>query len=115
MKIGFLFNHDALHQVRHSAPIIGALVPDARAEVTVLTSSAAQETEVRAIIGAQAAAAVHFERLSIGRTARLLDAALRWIAPFRRIAVLMPFSGGSDMAFWQGIRASLATPRIPDP
>ena len=88
MKIGFLFNHDALHQVRHSAPIIGALVPDARAEVTVLTSSAAQEAEVRAIIGAQAAAAVHFERLSIGRTARLMDAALRWIAPFRRIAVL---------------------------
>lgn len=87
MKVGFLFNHDALHQVSHSAPVIAALVDYGDVEVFVLTSSAAQEARVRAIVGA-AAARVRFVSLSIGTAARLLDAALRWIAPFRRIAVL---------------------------
>ena len=87
MKIGFLFNHDALHQVRHTAPVIAALVRDDRADVTVLTSSAAQEGEVRMLIG-DAAAKIRFVRLSIGPVARAVDAGLRAIIPFRRIAVL---------------------------
>lgn len=87
MKVGFLFNHDALHQVRHTAPVVAELARDRHAEVTVLTSSAAQEAEVRAVIG-EAAASVRFVTLTIGPAARLLDAGLRWIAPFRRIAML---------------------------
>ncbi|MES2337339.1 MAG: hypothetical protein V4537_04495 [Pseudomonadota bacterium] len=87
MKIGFLFNHDALHQISHTAPVIAALAQDRSAEVTVLTSSAAQEARVRDLIG-DAATRVAFVTLGVGRTARLLDAALRWIAPFRRVAVL---------------------------
>lgn len=87
MKVGFLFNHDALHQVRHTAPVVAELARDARAEVTVLTSSAEQEAEVRALIG-DAAASVTFVPLSIGAGARALDAGLRWIAPFRRVAIL---------------------------
>ncbi|MFD1786831.1 hypothetical protein ACFSC3_04525 [Sphingomonas floccifaciens] len=88
MKIGFLYNHDALHQVSHTAPVIAALTRDARADVTVLTSSDAQAMRVRDLIGAEAAAKVRFVALDIGRIARVLDAGLRWIAPFRRIAVL---------------------------
>lgn len=87
MKVGFLFNHDALHQVRHTAPVVAELARDGRAEVTVLTSSADQEAAVRALIG-DAAATVRFVPLSIGAGARALDAGLRWIAPFRRIAIL---------------------------
>lgn len=87
MRIGFLFNHDALHQISHSAPVIAALADDPRAQVTVLTSSAAQEARVRALIGV-AAEHVTFVPLTVGRVARVLDAALRWVAPFRRIAVL---------------------------
>ncbi len=87
MKIGFLYNHDALHQVSHTAPVIAALADDPRAEVTVLTSSDAQAQRVRALIG-DAAANVRFVALGIGPLARALDAGLRWIAPFRRIAVL---------------------------
>lgn len=87
MKIGFLFNHDALHQVSHTAPVIAALVEHAGVEVCVLTSSPAQEARVRAIVG-DAAARVRFVSLAIGRAARLLDAGLRWVAPFRRVAVL---------------------------
>jgi len=87
MKVGFLFNHDELHQVSHTAPVIAALVPYPGVEVSVLTSSAAQEARVRAIIG-DAAARVRFVPLSIGRVASMLDAGLRRIAPFRRIAML---------------------------
>lgn len=87
MRIGFLFNHDALHQVRHTAPVIAELARDPRAQVRVLTSSAAQEAEVRALIGA-AATTVRFVPLAIGPAARLLDAGLRWVAPFRRVAML---------------------------
>lgn len=87
MKVGFLFNHDELHQVSHTAPVIAELVPYAGVEVSVLTSSAAQEARVRAMIG-DAAARARFVRLSIGRLARVLNAGLRRIAPFRRIAML---------------------------
>lgn len=87
MKIGFLFNHDALHQVRHTAPVIAELARDPAASVSVLTSSPAQEAEVRALLGEQAAT-VRFVALTIGPVARALDAGLRWIAPFRRVAML---------------------------
>ncbi|WP_156347106.1 hypothetical protein [Sphingomonas sp. Leaf33] len=88
MKIGFLYNHDALHQVSHTAPVIVALASESRAEVTVLTSSAAQAARVRDLIGPAATARVRFVALDIGPVARVLDAGLRWIAPFRRVAVL---------------------------
>lgn len=87
MRIGFLFNHDALHQVSHSAPVIAELVLRPGADVTVLTSSRAQEARVRSLLG-DASGSVRFVRLDIGRVAAALDRALRWVAPFRRIAVL---------------------------
>lgn len=87
LTIGFLFNHDALHQIRHSAPVIAELLafPDVR--VVVLTSSSAQEEEVRALLG-DAAAHVRFTSLSVGMAARMLDRALGLVVPFRRIAML---------------------------
>jgi len=87
MKVGFLFNHDALHQVRHTAPVIAALVDLGGTEVTVLTSSPEQAIEVRALIG-KAADAVRFVALDPGSVAAALDRALRFVAPFRRVAVL---------------------------
>ncbi|MCC2981553.1 hypothetical protein [Sphingomonas sp. IC4-52] len=87
MKVGFLFNHDALHQIRHTAPVIGEIVRYPQVEAVVLTSSAEQEREVRALLGA-AAAKVRFVSLKIGKVAAALDRALRFVAPFRRIATL---------------------------
>lgn len=87
MKIGFLFNHDALHQISHTAPVIIELARSDAVEVVVLTSSPEQEARVRSLIGA-AAERVRFVPLSLSTTARALDAVLRGIAPFRRIAVL---------------------------
>jgi hypothetical protein len=87
MKIGFLFNHDGLHQISHTAPIIAELARYDGVELQVLVSSQTQEERVRALVG-DAAAHIHYIRLEIGRVAAALDAALRWIAPFRRLAVL---------------------------
>ena len=87
MKAGFLFNHDALHQINHSAPIIVELLRYSDVAVTVLTSTPEQETAVRALLG-DASAKVNFIRLVIGRTARALNATLNWVVPFRRIAML---------------------------
>ena len=87
MKVGFLFNHEALHQINHSAPIIVELLRYSRVGVTVLTSTLEQETAVRSLLGGESAG-VDFVRLAIGRTARGLDATLNWVVPFRRIAVL---------------------------
>jgi len=87
MRVGFLFNHDALHQVRHTAPVIAELVRLGGATVTVLTSSPEQAAEVRALIG-EAANPVRFVALDPGPVAAALDRALRFVAPFRRVAVL---------------------------
>lgn len=87
MKIGFLFNHDALHQIRHTAPVIVEVERYPQVEAVVLTSSAEQEREVRALLGA-AADKVKFVSLKIGKVAAGLDRALRFVAPFRRIATL---------------------------
>ncbi len=47
-RIGFLFNHDELHQVAHIAPIISALQRQApTARVEVITSSDRQAEAVR--------------------------------------------------------------------
>jgi len=88
VKVGFLFNHDALHQISHTASVIVALADEPGAEVTVLTSSAAQEARARDLIGARAAARVRFVALGIGRTAEMLERGLRRVMPFRRLAVL---------------------------
>ena len=87
MKVGFLFNHDALHQIRHTAPVIAEIVRYAGVEAVVLTSSSVQEREVRALLG-DAASKVTFVSLALSAVSAALDRSLRFIAPFRRIAIL---------------------------
>ncbi|MFT3967417.1 MAG: hypothetical protein QM690_16205 [Sphingobium sp.] len=87
LTVGFLFNHDALHQIRHSAPVMTELAALADVRVVALTSSAEQEAEVRALLGG-AAERVRFVPLGVGALARALDAVLGLAVPFRRIAVL---------------------------
>lgn len=87
MKVGFLFNHDALHQIRHTAPIIAEIVRYPQVEAIVLASSQVQEDHVRALVG-DAARSVTFVRLAVTPLVAALDRALRFVAPFRRVATL---------------------------
>ena len=85
MTIGFLYNHDALHQIPHTLPIATALAARG-VDVEILTSSAAQRDAARDLL--PAGATVRFTMLEIGWAARLADQALRHVAPFRRVAIL---------------------------
>ncbi len=85
MKIGFLYNHDATHQVPHTISIASALA--ARGiDVTILTSSEGQREVAAALLRSDVAC--RFIPLQVGLIARTLDLALRSVAPFRRLAIL---------------------------
>lgn len=88
LKIGFLYNHDALHQIAHTISVAAVLAADPAVEVTIFASSAAQEGRARALLPAGLAERVRWRRLAIGPVARLLDRGLRRVLPFRRLAVL---------------------------
>lgn len=87
LRIAFLYNHEAVHQVRHTAPVAAALSALPGVEVTVLVSSSAQENEARAIVG-DAMPAIRFHLLQPGSIARSLGAFLAAAGPFRRLSVL---------------------------
>lgn len=85
MRIGFLFNHDATHQVPHTIPIAGALAARG-VSVEILCSTAQQRAVAEALL--PDAALVRIVDLSVGPLARLADAVLRHVAPYRRLAIL---------------------------
>jgi hypothetical protein len=85
MKIGFLFNHDATHQIPHTIPIAAALAARG-ADVEILTSSAAQSAVAKALL--PPSIPVRFTMLKIGPLSHAADSLLRHLSPFRRIAIL---------------------------
>jgi hypothetical protein len=84
--VGFLYNHDVPHQIRHTAPIIPHLA--GRLHLHVLTSSELQEQEVRRLLPEAVQAQVTFHRLAMGRAMRLLRPLADRFAPFSRVAML---------------------------
>ena len=99
MRIGFLFNHDQIHQVAHAAPVAAALARLRPGwKVVVAATGAALETELDRLI----APAVNVERVRLGHrsaTARLATAALdRWL-PAGKVTVYrdnLPFFRSLD-------------------
>ncbi len=85
MKIGFLFNHDANHQIPHTIQIAAALA-ERGVDVEILTSSLEQRAVASAML--PATAAVRFTTLEVGSVSRVADRMLHHVAPFRRIAIL---------------------------
>ena len=85
MKIGFLFNHDASHQVPHTIPIASALAARG-ADVEILASSLEQRTVAEALL--RPGSSVRFTMLETGLPSRVADRLFHRIAPFRRIAIL---------------------------
>ncbi len=85
MRIGFLFNHDATHQLPHTIMVAAALAK-AGADVEILTSSAEQHVLAREMmpIGSN----VRFTQLRFGQLGRTIDHVLHAVAPYRRIAIL---------------------------
>ena len=87
-RIGFLFNHDELHQVAHTAPIISALqrqAPSARVEV--ITSSDRQDEAVRRFLD-PACPTPAFWSIRPNRLSRLAESMLGKMVPLNRLSSL---------------------------
>ena len=85
MKIGFLFNHDGTRQIAHTMPIAVALARRG-VEVYVLTSSASQREAASALLPVNST--VRFIDIGPSRFAEAADHLLKFVAPYRRVAVL---------------------------
>ena len=87
-RLGFLYNHDDIHQVAHTAPLISPLqrcLPTLG--ISVLTSSPEQARAVRSHLD-PALAAPAFVSLKAGLGSRVLERAIGGVAPLRRLSVL---------------------------
>lgn len=92
-RIGFLFNHDELHQVAHIAPIISALQRRApTASVEIITSSERQAEAVRAFLDSALPAPV-FHSIRPHAGTRLVEKMLGNMIPLNRISSLKRNAG----------------------
>lgn len=88
MKIGFLFNHDQIHQVAHSLPIALALLDVPSVEIVLATTNARLTAEVRRIAATFGRADIVIVELALEtRVSRLTDAVLGRVAPTRKLLV----------------------------
>lgn len=88
VRIGFLFNHDQIHQVAHSLPI--ALALRARGgpeEIVVLTTNAALTREVRHIGGALIGDRIRLVELDLGPVSAVADHLLGQLVPARKVLI----------------------------
>ena len=85
-RVAFLYNHDAPHQVAHLAGTMAAL-SDQPVEVTALVARPAAEAVARDLSG-PAEARIHWQRIGMGRVARLFAPLLDRLFPFSRLMTL---------------------------
>jgi hypothetical protein len=89
MRIGFLFNHDQLHQVAHSLPIALALARGrAAAELVVITTNPGLTAEVRRLGGDLIGERIQLREIGLSRwTSRLARGALEQLVPATKLLV----------------------------
>lgn len=89
-RIGFLFNHDQLHQIAHSAPIAFAMSRlGAEVEVTLLATSQAQLDYLIRLGLACSATACRYQLLSLNPALAFAAPLLDALMPYRRVAMLL--------------------------
>ncbi|MFI5320984.1 MAG: hypothetical protein ACHQ6V_15520 [Myxococcota bacterium] len=89
LRVGFLFNHDHIHQVAHSAPIAFELArsfPDVA--VTLLVAGREQEEAVRALAHGGLPARCEVQQLHASGPLAWIDPVIGSLLSFRRLAVL---------------------------
>ena len=101
-RIGFLFNHDQIHQIAHSLPIALALAArDDAGGITLIAGNPRMAEELRRLAGA------HLEsprltliELALKPLSRLVAGAFDWLAPLGKLAVYrdnLDFFAGFDV------------------
>lgn len=106
MKIGFLYNHDQIHQLAHSLPIALALAriaPDA--EVCIATTTPQLDAAIDGHLGAGDSARIRRVRLRVRNPAkRAASRLLNRLLPFDRVAMY-----GDNLAFFRELDALVVT------
>ncbi|KHK93540.1 hypothetical protein [Novosphingobium malaysiense] len=88
MRIGFLFNHDQIHQVAHSLPIALALAEGGfSGEIIVATTTVPLAREVQRIGGQLIGTQIEHVQLSPSAVSRSLDAVLGKVVPANKILI----------------------------
>jgi hypothetical protein len=100
MRIGFLFNHDQVHQVAHSLPIALALArAGTGAEIVVATTNARLSAEVIRLGEGLIGPAIRLVELGLRRqTSRLVKGALEAIIPATKLLIY-----GDNLDFFRGL------------
>ena len=100
MRIGFLFNHDQIHQVAHSLPIAMALAdahPDL--DIVVATTNARLSAEVRRIAGPAIGRRIKAVELGLTKSAsRLMAATLESVLPAVKLLIY-----GDNLDFFRSL------------
>lgn len=88
MRIGFLFNHDQIHQVAHSLPIAIALADGGfDGELMVATTNSRLAAEVRRIAGDKLGRQIQHVELQPSLMTRRVDAVLGKVVPAAKLLV----------------------------
>ncbi len=88
MRIGFLFNHDQIHQIAHSLPIAIELARrDPALEIVVLSGGAHLSAEVRRLLARSGATLPIHDLGLVTRAARLLARGFERAIPATRLAL----------------------------
>lgn len=100
MRIGFLFNHDQVHQVAHSLPIALALARSGiDAEIVVATTNARLSAEVIRLGGGLIGPAIRLVELGLARRAsRCTKALLEVAVPATKLLIY-----GDNLEFFRGL------------
>jgi hypothetical protein len=108
MRVGFLFNHDQIHQIRHSLPIALALARSHNSiETVIAVSSDRIAAEVRRLAGELGAATVELVRLGLkSASSRAVGRALRGIAPIEKVLLYR-----DNLDFFRSLDALVVTER----
>ncbi len=106
MRIGFLFNHDQVHQVAHSLPIALALARGgADAEIVVATTSPRLSAEVVRLGEGLIGQRIPLVELGLKRRrSRLAKATLERVAPTTKLLVY-----GDNLDFFRGLDVLVVT------
>ena len=88
MRVGFLFNHDQIHQVAHSLPIAMAMARGGFAgEIVVATTNARMAAEVRRMGGALIGTRIRLVELGLAPGSALLARTLGAIVPAAKLLI----------------------------
>ncbi|TCM20895.1 hypothetical protein EDF56_102559 [Novosphingobium sp. PhB165] len=88
MRIGFLFNHDQIHQVAHSLPIALAMADGGfSGELVVATTNAALAAEVRRLGGDRIGTRIEHVELSPSAFSKRMDSLLGRVVPAAKILI----------------------------